>query len=84
MDTSIRPKPSNHHKPRIRPRSFLGLWPKFQVLAPQYTAKHGAGGIVELVPYRHVLVDERMSLEKAIESAIEIMKSSPIAAVFKK
>jgi len=84
MDTEIRPKPSNHHKPRIRPGTFMGLWPTFNVLVPTYTSKRLPDGRIEIEPVKHVVVGESYSIGKAFMVAEEAMKVHPLYPVLSK
>jgi hypothetical protein len=84
MDQPIRPRQSNHHKPRIRPGSFMGLWPTFNVSVPTYTSKRLPDGRIEIEPAEHVLVDQKCSIERAFMVAEEAMKVHPLYPVLSK
>lgn len=71
MDTSIRPKPSNHHKPRIRMGTIMGLWPQHSILLPKYICQKRHDGSIVMRPNGHIKAGETGSLPKAIQAAVE-------------
>ncbi len=74
MDQPIRPKPSNHHKPRIRSRSFLGIWTTYEILLPKYRARHTPEGTITLAPNGYLTAAESRSLAKAMHAAVDLKK----------